>query len=128
MGFVSLFARAAAAASAFRGAIRFGKKKKTESAAHRTCDAGSWTTRRAVLERGRMGDETCLPGSVFFKIFFFSAATNRRLGVHARGVSTPAKARRFFRIRDKTVDAVSMSMSLLRYTAAKQFVVLFNGN
>jgi hypothetical protein len=28
MGFVSLFARAAAAASAFRGAIRFGKKKK----------------------------------------------------------------------------------------------------
>lgn len=47
--------------------------------------------------------------------------------MHARGVSTPAKARRFFRIRDKTVDAVSMSMALLRYTA-KQFVVLFNGN
>jgi hypothetical protein len=80
-----------------------------------------------------MGDETCsacLPGPVFFlKKTLFSAATNRRLGVrvHARGVSTPAKARRFFRIRDKTVDAVSMSMALLRYTA-KQFVVLFNGN
>jgi hypothetical protein len=75
-----------------------------------------------------MGDETCLPGSVFLKIFFFSAATNRRLGVHARGVSTPAKARRFFRIRDKTVDAVSMSMSLLRYTAKQFVVLLFNGN